>query len=210
MEATFSTRGRFKPLSHACALYPQFKASHLKHFYIYYVGPRSTRFPLLTWKLSNLHWWVCLRSEEPGNSSFMSKITRKMTQVLTRGWTLQKWPVKNLSRGYPSLLLPPFSIFFSSKNISRWYAWIIKMYHWKHDALRITNVWSFDFSDNIIIRSFPLVAISFFRKYGLDDNTIDFIGHAVALYKEDSYLSEPAIETVKRMKVSISDNNEIH
>uniref|UniRef100_A0A453JML3 Guanosine nucleotide diphosphate dissociation inhibitor n=1 Tax=Aegilops tauschii subsp. strangulata TaxID=200361 RepID=A0A453JML3_AEGTS len=38
-------------------------------------------------------------------------------------------------------------------------------------------------------------------KYGLDDNTIDFIGHAVALHKDDSYLSEPAIEIVKRMKL---------
>ncbi|GJN12221.1 hypothetical protein PR202_ga30479 [Eleusine coracana subsp. coracana] len=32
-------------------------------------------------------------------------------------------------------------------------------------------------------------------KYGLDDNTIDFIGHAVALHKDDSYLAEPAIDT---------------
>ncbi|KAM3271832.1 hypothetical protein ACQJBY_042192 [Aegilops geniculata] len=38
-------------------------------------------------------------------------------------------------------------------------------------------------------------------KYGLDDNTIDFIGHAVALHKDDSYLSEPAIDIVKRMKL---------
>ncbi|XBH89377.1 hypothetical protein VPH35_081294 [Triticum aestivum] len=38
-------------------------------------------------------------------------------------------------------------------------------------------------------------------KYGLDDNTIDFIGHAVALHKDDIYLSEPAIEIVKRMKL---------
>uniref|UniRef100_A0A0E0AHZ1 Guanosine nucleotide diphosphate dissociation inhibitor n=1 Tax=Oryza glumipatula TaxID=40148 RepID=A0A0E0AHZ1_9ORYZ len=33
-------------------------------------------------------------------------------------------------------------------------------------------------------------------KYGLDDNTIDFIGHAVALHKEDNYLTEPAIDTL--------------
>jgi hypothetical protein len=37
----------------------------------------------------------------------------------------------------------------------------------------------------------------------LDDNTIDFIGHAVALHRDDSYLSEPAIDTVKRMKESV-------
>lgn len=39
------------------------------------------------------------------------------------------------------------------------------------------------------------------RKYGLDDNTIDFIGHAVALHRDDRYLNEPALDTVKRMKV---------
>ncbi|KAJ0093283.1 hypothetical protein Patl1_27139 [Pistacia atlantica] len=37
-------------------------------------------------------------------------------------------------------------------------------------------------------------------KYGLDDNTIDFIGHAVALHRDDRYLHEPALDTVKRMK----------
>lgn len=43
----------------------------------------------------------------------------------------------------------------------------------------------------------------FSRKYGLDDNTIDFIGHAVALHRDDNYLSEPALDTVKRMKASL-------
>nr|CAB3452574.1 unnamed protein product [Digitaria exilis] len=42
----------------------------------------------------------------------------------------------------------------------------------------------------------------FSRKFGLDDNTIDFIGHAVALHRDDSYLSEPALDTVKRMKAN--------
>lgn len=49
----------------------------------------------------------------------------------------------------------------------------------------------------------------FFRKYGLDDNTIDFIGHAVALHRDDSYLSEPAIDTVKRMKASLISKHKI-
>lgn len=39
------------------------------------------------------------------------------------------------------------------------------------------------------------------RKHGLSDDTIDFIGHALALHRDDRYLSEPAIDTVKRMKV---------
>jgi Rab GDP dissociation inhibitor len=38
-------------------------------------------------------------------------------------------------------------------------------------------------------------------KYGLEDDTVDFIGHALALHRDDSYLDEPAIDTVKRMKV---------
>ncbi|GMP78912.1 hypothetical protein CsSME_00034670 [Camellia sinensis var. sinensis] len=38
-------------------------------------------------------------------------------------------------------------------------------------------------------------------KYGLDDNTVDFIGHALALHRDDHYLDEPALDTVKRMKV---------
>lgn len=40
------------------------------------------------------------------------------------------------------------------------------------------------------------------RKYGLDEDTVDFIGHALALQPDDSYLDEPAMDTVKRMKVS--------
>ncbi|KAF8377379.1 hypothetical protein HHK36_030756 [Tetracentron sinense] len=40
-------------------------------------------------------------------------------------------------------------------------------------------------------------------KYGLDDNTVDFIGHALALHIDDSYLNEPAMDFVKRMKVKI-------
>ncbi|KAK9949395.1 hypothetical protein M0R45_004919 [Rubus argutus] len=38
-------------------------------------------------------------------------------------------------------------------------------------------------------------------KYGLDDNTVDFIGHALALHRDDNYLGEPAIYFVKRMKL---------
>ncbi|OVA10485.1 Rab GDI protein [Macleaya cordata] len=38
-------------------------------------------------------------------------------------------------------------------------------------------------------------------KYGLEDNTVDFIGHALALHKDDSYLDGPAMDFVKRMKL---------
>lgn len=38
-------------------------------------------------------------------------------------------------------------------------------------------------------------------KYGIDDNTIDFIGHSLALHRDDRFLSEPALDTVKSVKV---------
>ncbi|KAJ7549338.1 hypothetical protein O6H91_07G049300 [Diphasiastrum complanatum] len=40
-----------------------------------------------------------------------------------------------------------------------------------------------------------------FAKFGLDDNTVDFIGHALALHRDDRYLNEPALETLKRVKL---------
>lgn len=46
----------------------------------------------------------------------------------------------------------------------------------------------------------------YFRKYGLSDDTVDFIGHALALHRDDRYLDEPALDTVKRMKVSLGQS----
>jgi Rab GDP dissociation inhibitor len=40
-----------------------------------------------------------------------------------------------------------------------------------------------------------------FAKYGVDENTIDFIGHSLALHRDDNYLGEPALETVKKVKL---------
>lgn len=40
-----------------------------------------------------------------------------------------------------------------------------------------------------------------YKKYGLEENTVDFLGHAVALEINDNYLSKPAIETLPKMKL---------
>jgi Rab GDP dissociation inhibitor len=40
-----------------------------------------------------------------------------------------------------------------------------------------------------------------YKKYGLEDNTIDFLGHAVALERDDDYLNKPAILTLPKMKL---------
>ncbi|KAG5014972.1 hypothetical protein AAZX31_08G066300 [Glycine max] len=38
-------------------------------------------------------------------------------------------------------------------------------------------------------------------KYGLEDDTVDFIGHALALHRDDNYLDEPAKDFVDRVKI---------
>ena len=40
-----------------------------------------------------------------------------------------------------------------------------------------------------------------FKEYGLDENCQDFTGHAMALRLNDDYLDEPALETVKALKL---------
>ncbi|GAA0139442.1 G-protein modulator [Lithospermum erythrorhizon] len=39
------------------------------------------------------------------------------------------------------------------------------------------------------------------RKYELEEDTVDFIGHALALYHNDNYLDQPAFDFVKKMKL---------
>ena len=48
----------------------------------------------------------------------------------------------------------------------------------------------------------PKVPFSdFFKKYSLEPNTIDFIGHAVALYTNDDYLGKKAYITIDKMQL---------
>jgi len=43
--------------------------------------------------------------------------------------------------------------------------------------------------------------LQLYEKYNLDVNVRDFVGHAIALYRDDSYINEPALATVNRMKL---------
>jgi len=40
-----------------------------------------------------------------------------------------------------------------------------------------------------------------FRHFGLSDETIDFVGHALALHRDDDYLTKPARDTVERIRL---------
>lgn len=49
----------------------------------------------------------------------------------------------------------------------------------------------------------PMVmnAQALYDKFGLDKNTQDFTGHALALYRDDNYLNEKAVITIRRIKL---------
>ena len=40
-----------------------------------------------------------------------------------------------------------------------------------------------------------------FKKYSLESNTIDFLGHAVALHTNDDYMEKPAKDTIEKMQL---------
>lgn len=43
--------------------------------------------------------------------------------------------------------------------------------------------------------------LALYEKFGLDKNTQDFTGHALALHRDDDYLNRPAVETINRIKL---------
>ncbi|XP_006815070.1 LOW QUALITY PROTEIN: rab GDP dissociation inhibitor alpha-like [Saccoglossus kowalevskii] len=47
-----------------------------------------------------------------------------------------------------------------------------------------------------------------YRKYGLDDNTADFTGHALALHRDDSYKQENVLDTIER--IQLYDSSQKH
>ena len=43
--------------------------------------------------------------------------------------------------------------------------------------------------------------LELYKQFGLGEMTIDFIGHAIALHRDDAYMSQPAIDTVLKVKL---------
>ncbi|WKX88428.1 hypothetical protein Q1695_008230 [Nippostrongylus brasiliensis] len=46
-----------------------------------------------------------------------------------------------------------------------------------------------------------LTCTSVYEKFGLDDNTADFTGHALALYRDDDYKQQPFGPTVEKIRL---------
>ena len=40
-----------------------------------------------------------------------------------------------------------------------------------------------------------------YKQFGLGEMTVDFIGHAIALHRDDSYMAQPALDTVLKVKL---------
>ena len=55
---------------------------------------------------------------------------------------------------------------------------------------------------NIMVEPFK----NLYKKYDLEENTMDFIGHAVALNTNDSYLNEPSIFTIRKIQLYVNSH----
>lgn len=68
----------------------------------------------------------------------------------------------------------------------------------------LTFIFKFEESDKSTHEGLDLNVVTMnqlYEKYNLDTNVKDFVGHAIALYRDDEYIMKPALETVKRMKL---------
>jgi len=74
---------------------------------------------------------------------------------------------------------------------TRFKDYLVFVSNWKQDDPKTHN--GFD--------AFTTPTRKMLEKYKLDKGTIDFVGHALALHRNDDYLDQPAIETIRRCKL---------
>lgn len=77
--------------------------------------------------------------------------------------------------------------FFQKRNLASFLSYVDKFEEkdpstWKHDLRRTKTV-------------------ELLRSYSIDNDTIDFVGHCVALHSTDEYLEKPALDTIIRCKL---------
>lgn len=83
------------------------------------------------------------------------------------------------------------------KNMLEW----IQKYDEKNPATHVDPSSGGWFSDSTTMDISKITAAQFYSKFGVDDNTVDYTGHALALYLNDEYLRKPAIEMVLRIRL---------
>ena len=80
--------------------------------------------------------------------------------------------------------------FFEKKNCRNFYMYV--------DKVNEENPMSWEDFD---LKNAPMNDL--YAKYKITGQAIDFLGHAVALHRDDAYLEQPAIDTVNKMKLYV-------
>ena len=79
---------------------------------------------------------------------------------------------------------------FEKNRCKKFYNYISNLIFGENNVIRNT--------ENIDINNISFKELG--NKFGLEDNTLDFIGHAVALYSDDNFLQKKAIDGIRRVK----------
>jgi Rab GDP dissociation inhibitor len=87
-------------------------------------------------------------------------------------------------------LKSPLMGLFEKKRLRNFYIYLDKL------NLEDTKTWG----DNDL-RNMTMEAL--FKKFSLEENTIDFLGHAVALHRDDAYLKQPCIDSLLKFKLYV-------
>ena len=79
---------------------------------------------------------------------------------------------------------------FEKNRCKKFYNYISKISFGENNAIRNT--------ENIDINDISFKELG--NQFGLEENTLDFIGHAIALYSDDNFLQNKSIDTIKKIK----------
>lgn len=87
-------------------------------------------------------------------------------------------------------LRSPLMGLFEKKRLRNFYIYLDKI------NLEDTKTWG----DNDL-RNLTMAGL--FKKFSLEENTVDFLGHSVALHRDDAYLNQPCLETLVKFKLYV-------
>ena len=85
-------------------------------------------------------------------------------------------------------LKSPLMGLFEKKRLRTFYIYL--------DKVNLEDPKTWDGND---LRNMTMAAL--FKKFGLEENTVDFLGHAVALHRDDAYIQQPCFETIVKFKL---------
>ncbi|KAL0484289.1 Rab GDP dissociation inhibitor Gdi1 [Acrasis kona] len=81
---------------------------------------------------------------------------------------------------------------------------LLGMFEKRYVKNLLTYVHNYDVNDPKTHENMDLTKVTMgevYKKYGVSGDSIDFLGHSVALHPTDDYLNKPALDTVNRLKL---------